>query len=212
MVCKKIQKACPLLKVCKKQYSTGECHFIYHWEAIKDKKTDSDFAKQIKKEMYSPFIEKWEDFAKDPKSGKKRMTGGVFEKALRDSLRKELSPLGAVISNTGVKLTDFESICGNVDCLIEKEERPKSIISVKTWLGTEQLRETFATAYFAKYYYGQLNIRVYMVAFLPFNRKTEWEKACLPYVDGIFGMAWENEDKKPRLIEELLIELRKTYS
>ena len=76
----------------------------------------------------------------------------------------------------------------------------------------EQVRETFATAYFAKRNFGRQSIRVYMAVFQPFDRNLEWEEACRDYIDGFFGMAAKSTSKEPRYIDELLEELIMTYA
>jgi hypothetical protein len=71
---------------------------------------------------------------------------------------------------------------------------------------------TFATAYFAKFHYGQQGIRVFMVVFMPFDHNPAWEKACQPYIDGIYAIAAKDLAKSPPYIDDLLKELLSIYA
>ena len=216
MTCSKIEpgQTCVLESQCQKKHQSGGCEFVGHYKNLEIKSSDLPMVREVKQRMYDSFMKGWEDFARDPKSGKKRMTGGAFEQAIRDVFREKLAPLGATVYPTGKRFAPkgIADLCGNIDCLIEKEGRPKSIISAKTWLGTEQVRETFATAYFSKFQYGQQHIRVYMVVFLPCDHNPAWEKACQPYIDGIHAMTAKDVAKKPPSIDDLLQELLSIYA
>lgn len=217
MTCSKIKDGdtCVLEDECKKRRQSGGCNFVGHYKNLEIKPSDSPLVSQVKERMRDSFMKHWKDLAGDPKSGKRRMTGGPFEEAIRDVFREKLADVGATVSRTGTKFAPTKGIadiCGNVDCLIEKEGYPKSIISAKTGFGAEQVRETFATAYFAKFHYGQQGIRVFMVVYLPFDRNPAWEKDCQPYIDGIYSMAAKDPAKKPPYIDELLQELQRIYA
>ncbi|GAI54534.1 unnamed protein product, partial [marine sediment metagenome] len=74
------------------------------------------------------------------------MTAMPLEKAMRGSIEETLRGYGADVSNTGKQLPSLGMIA---DCLIKKNGFPTSIISIKTWLTPEAIRETFAYAYLA---------------------------------------------------------------
>jgi hypothetical protein len=96
------------------------------------------------------------------------------------------------------------------DGLVKKEGFPTSIISVKTWLAEERIRETFAYAYWAKTWLGQKHIKVYQVAIrkTPTKRKTieGLIEICKPYLDGAFFLT------EAPYIDDLIRELKETYS
>lgn len=52
-----------------------------------------------------------------------------------------------------------------------------------------------------------------MVVYMPFDRNPAWEKACQPYLDGIYAVAAKDPDKdtRPPYIDDLLEELHKIY-
>ncbi len=216
MTCSKIKlgHTCVLESLCKKKHQSGACGFTDYYENLEIKPTDPPLVGEVKERMRESFMQSWTEFAQDPKPGKRRMTGGVFEKTMRDVFKERLAHLGVTVYPTGKRFAPrgIADLCGNVDCLVQKEGHPKSIVSAKTWLGPEQVRETFATAYFAKSHYGLQGIRVYMVVFMPFDRNPDWEKACLPYIDGIYAMAAKSTAKEPSYIDHLLQELLKIYA
>ena len=216
-MCDKIHgEICILENECQKKHQSGRCEFPGHYRNLLIKTSDRPLVKKLKERMYASFMKNWTDFTKNPKSGMKRMTGDPFEKTIREIFKEKLTPFGATVWPTGRKFAPkgIADICGIVDCLIEKEGRPKSIISAKTWLGAEQVRETFATAYFAKFHYGQQGIRAFMVVYLPFDRNQEWEQACRPYLDGIYAVAAKLpiRDSTPLYIDDLLEELHNIYA
>jgi predicted RNase H-like HicB family nuclease len=61
----------------------------------------------------------------------------------------DITPLGVIVTDTGKQYPVSESTPIIADCLAKKGGYPDSIFSMKTWIGGEQLRETFAYAYFA---------------------------------------------------------------
>ena len=204
---------CVLEAQCKKKDLSSTCVFPGHYETLTTKLDDPSLVKNVKDRMREGFNRSWAEFVQNPMPGNKSMTGGAFEKAIREVISEALEPLGVTVSRTGKKLgkEGMTDLCGNVDCLIKKDGYPTSIVSAKTWLGMEQLRETFATAYFAKFYYGQKSVRVYMVVFTPFSHNLNWERACMPYIDGIYGLAPKGASEGFHYIDDLLKELRNTY-
>lgn len=210
MNCKrnKTNKKCVLETQCKKKSVGGRCEFTVHYDNLKPKSSDPVLARQLKTVMKPKVLGGWEDFVSDRKLGKKRMTGGAFEVALREVFKKNLAKSKVTVWDTGKRLSlsklGFDIV---PDLLIEKKGYPMSIISAKTWLGQEQLKETFGSAYFAKHNYPRKSIRVFMAVFLPTpNWNPKLEEACKEYIDGIYWVS-----QKP-YIDSLLVQLREIYA
>ena len=131
------------------------------------------------------------------------MTARPLEKTLRDFLKDELSSLNVSVPTKGRKLELFRNIKIIPDIIAKKEGYPTSLFSIKCWVGTSQIRETFAYAYFSKMWYGQKNIRVYMIIFQPIpDYIKDVEKICRPYIDGVYSLS--GEPYFDELVEELI--------
>lgn len=185
----------------------NKCEFIGHYNHIKDYQRNKPLAIKAKQIMEPRFFEEWKSFARDPRPGKKRMTGGPLEEAIRKILKSELSPLGVTVYNRGKQFYVWqENVRIIADCLAEKESR-KAIVSVKTWVGTEQIRETFAYAYLAKTWLGQKDVRVYQIALFPFQKAlNSLVEACRPYLDGVYSLS-----SRPYL-DDLVKEMKKYFT
>jgi hypothetical protein len=153
-----------------------------------------------------------ERYVKAPRPGKKDMTGRPLEKGIRKVLKEELAGFNVSIPDSGKKFTIWEAPTKeeeiNIisDCMIKKQGYPTSIVSVKSWIGSTQLRETFAYAYFSKSFHGQKNIRVYMVGLQPIRKDIkDLAKICRPYIDGVYSLSEEP------YIDELIEELKVIY-
>lgn len=123
------------------------------------------------------------------------MTGISPENAIRDTIKMELSLYNVTVSDHGKKIEiwrDTQASRGvNIiaDVYAEKENCPSSIVSVKSWLGTTQIRETFAYAYFSKSWFGHKNMRVFMVTLYPIRQRLQpLIGACKPYIDGFYSL------------------------
>ena len=181
-----------LAEICFRIEHGKKCEFIGHYDHIRDYQGNKPLAKRVKQIMEPRFFKEWKSFARDPRSGKKRMTGGPLEEAIRKVLKQELSPLGVTVYDRGKQFYVWrDKVRIIADCLLEMEAR-KAIVSVKTWVGTEQIRETFAYAYLAKTWLGQKNIRVNQIALFPFEEALKsLVKACMPYLDGVYSLSSE---------------------
>lgn len=185
------------------------CDLPHHYDALSDPDAPK-IAKKISRKIRDPVLKRWKDYARHPRPGKKDMTAGPLEEGIRQELGTQLTPLGATVHSGGRKFIVFgegsEEVWIIADVLIEKDGSPTAIISVKSWLGAAQIRETFAYAYLSKVWHGQRYIRVYMVTL------QSWEDsldnlihACRPYLDGVFSLSEEP------YIDELVEELRDIY-
>jgi hypothetical protein len=187
------------------------CNFKDHYDYVKNRQKDTPFANEVKGNMYPDFIKEWASFAVDKKSGKKRMTGGPLEKAVRQVLSTELKPCGATVYDKARNFQVWQDARIIADCLVEKKLEQgsvfQSIVSVKTYMGTEQIRETFAYAYLAKTWLGQKGLKVYQVGLSPLKKNKEpLVNACKPYLDGVYSLSSEP------YFDELVAQMKKDFS
>lgn len=185
-----------------------ECSFSSHYKILV-KNEGKPIADKIKREALPKVIKRWQEHAKNKKEGDKSLTGRPIQESIKKVIEEELKPFQ--VSIKGDKNYPVgEGVIIRPDCLIEKEKYPTTIVSVKTWLGHEQVRETFAYSLLAKNWHGQKNIRAFIVSFYPFKEK-EWNKfkksvdAFKPFLDGIYLLSCEP------YIDELIQTLKDTY-
>lgn len=183
------------------------CDFYeYHYRYLIVNPADPPRTKELKERLLPSIIQEWKEYARAPSPGKKTMTGGPLEREIRSFIGEELSKFEVTVPDTGTKFKIWEDVSIIADCLIEKHDRPTTIISVKSWIGPNPIRETFAYAYFSKAWRGQRNMRVFMIELQPFQKYLEsLIKACSPYLDGVFSVSSEP------YFDELLDELVKIY-
>jgi len=93
-----------------------------------------------------------------------------------------------------------------IDGLIEKLNKPTTLISCKVTLDSLAFRESFSCAYFAKQWHGAKNMRFYIVATHSASETSKkLAEAGKPYVDGIYYLS-----EHPYL-DELVNELKRMY-
>lgn len=178
----------------------------YHYECLTKTSKEPKIARALKRDILPEIIDNWKRYAKNPRPGKKDMTGGPLERGIRGLLKKQLETLSVTTSESGEEFFVWEKVRIIADCLSQKPKYPTSIFSVKSWIGPTQIRETFAYAYFSKTWLGQKNIRIYMVTLQPVEDSLRsLIETCKPYVDGVYSLSG-----KP-YIDELVSELRKIY-
>lgn len=199
---------CTLLKEeCFRVSQQKKCDLlIYHHPYLRMNPKDSPKTKELKRRLLPRVLEKWKQYARAPSPGKKNMTGGPLEKEIRLFIREDLSKLGVEVPEEGRKFEAWGGMRIIPDCLITKEGRPTSIVSVKCWIGPTQLRETFAYAYFSKTWLGHKHIRVYMIEL---QKPKEYLRSainrCSPYIDGVYSVS-----QKP-YFDGLLEQLKNLY-
>ncbi|MDD4877219.1 MAG: hypothetical protein PHQ86_08870 [Dehalococcoidales bacterium] len=167
-------------------------------------------ARKASEAILKPFLANWKEHAHNHKAGLKRVVASPVENVLRDILKAELAPLNVRVSDKG----EVFNIWGNnkiiADATAKKEGFPTSIFSFKTWIGNEQIRETFAYAYLAKTWLGQKNLRIYEIGVIHTDTETKTIesliKVCEPYLDGVFYLTAEP------YLDELIEKLKETYS
>lgn len=201
-------RTCQILnEKCFRQGIATQCDFIEHYELLKKKSSDPPIVNQIKTDLMNPVIQEWKKYAQMPSPGKKGMTGIPFEKVVRTTVDRYLSPLGINVEQTGKKYPCWRNVDIIVDCLIRKGGYPDCIISVKSWIAAGQIRETYAFAYFVKTWHGQKNIRVYMLGFYPIQPYLQsLVQICKPYIDGVYSLTGEP------YVDDLVTELQEVYS
>ena len=196
-----------LQESCFKLGKETECDSLNCYNLVKNRLQDKPLAQEIKDKLLDPLIQSWKSYAKSPAPGKKDMTGRPFEKAVRAMIKEQLTPLGVNVSSTGKKYSFWKDLNIIADCLATKGAHHDCIFSMKTWIGEEQLRETFAYAYFAKLYHGQKNIKIYMIAFHSIPPQLQGLMVlCKSYLDGVYSLCGEP------YIDDLLEELRGVYA
>jgi hypothetical protein len=199
--CQKLKEKCFRLT------QQSECDFITrYYPLLVNHLHDPPLAQTVKTDLLDPIKQSFRSYAKNPAPGKKVMVAQPFEKVIRTTLKNQLTPLGVTVTQTGKRYPVSGSTSVIVDCLAKKGGYPDSIFSMKTYIGGEQLRETFAYAYFAKNWDKKRNVRVYMVIFQPIPPHCQdWIKLCSSYIDGVYSLSG-----KP-YIDDLLDELRRVY-
>lgn len=186
------------------------CEYIDYLQRLADPKNTPPIATRAKKDMIDPLLASWKKYAQKPLPGIKGVVAIPLEREVRAILKSELQPLGVTVYDAGKKYRIWEDTAIIADGLVEKEGFPTSIISVKTWLGEGQIRETFAYAYWAKTWLGRRQISVYQIAILktPTKGKTieGLIEICKPYLDGVFYLTEEP------YIDDLIEKLKQSYS
>ena len=185
------QGLCTILtEVCFRYKEKTKCEFQNHYNLVLGSSADPPRTQLVKQKMMPLFIERWKDFAKLPSTGKKSMTGIPLEKAVRETVINELSTNDVIVPNRGRQFKIWEDVRIIADVIISKNDCPTSIISVKSWIGPTQIRETFAYAYFSKAWHGQKNMRLFMVTLHPLNQNlSQIIDVCKPYIDGVYSLS-----------------------
>ncbi|MFO7996417.1 MAG: hypothetical protein R6U93_04635 [Dehalococcoidia bacterium] len=195
---------------CFRIQSGTQCEYIDYYERLKDMAKDTPaIAARARTSMIDSLLASWKKYAQHPLPGLKTVVASPLERIVAAILKSELEPLGVTVrAQENFPIWSGTEI--RADGLVEKEGFPTSIISVKTWLGLGQIRETFAYAYWAKTWLGQKHIRVYHVAILKTRtlRQTTERliEICKPYLDGAFFLT------EAPYIDELVRELTESYS
>jgi hypothetical protein len=205
--CEKLSgNKCVILEVrCPRLRSGKQCDMLLHYKYLKNTFRDPELSRIIKRNILPEVLERWKEYAENPRPGKKDMTGVPLEKGIRASLKDKLNRFGATVSDFGEQFYVWEDVKIIADCIIRKDNKPTSIISIKSWIGCTQIRETFGYAYLSKTWLGQKNIRVYMVSLQPIYVNKSLIDVCKPYIDGVYSLS-----EKP-YIDELLTELERIY-
>ena len=146
-----LQNECSLLnETCFRLRQQSKCDFSTHHKLITNYQNEPSITQQVKRDLLQPFLAKWKSYANSPSPGKKNMTGLPLEKIIRQRIKTELIKINATVFDKAHKFEIGEKVSILADVFIEKKGCPVSIVSVKSWIGTTQIRETFAYAYLSK--------------------------------------------------------------
>lgn len=187
-----------------------QCDYLDYYERLEAIGEDTPvIATRARRSMIAALLVSWKKYAQHPLPGAKNVVASPLEREVIAVLKSELEPRGVTVYGQK-NYCIWGDIAIRADGLLEKKGFPTSIISVKTWLGLGQIRETFAYAYWAKTWLGQKQIRAYEVAILktPTKGKTieSLIEICKPYLDGVFFLT------EAPYIDDLVRELKEIYS
>lgn len=188
------------------------CAFSDHYHWLTDLADDKSVANRIKLEVKPKACSNWQRFMQDNMpNGRKNMTARPLEDSIRNAARETLSDNNVRVKDNAGRLPILGKGSPIVDCYITKENTkgdmyPASIISIKTFLTQESVRETFGYAYLAKYLEGQRRYRVFMVCLNPIGELREMVDAFEPFLDGAYSLSGEP------YIDDLLTELKEIYT
>jgi hypothetical protein len=188
-------------------YRAGEKECAYKTYYDHFSKIDNatpELSSKVNNRLKDKFFDNWKARSQKKHTNDKSVLSVPFEHVLREILNEELGKIGVVITNKSREVAKGCRI--NADAIAEKEGYPTCIFSFKTWIGLEQIRETFAYAYLAKESFGKENIRVYELGFIKVGQVDNWIKACGPFLDGVFYLT-----EKP-FLDDLITELTEMYS
>lgn len=184
-----------------------KCAFAYHYLWLTNLTDDKPEANRIKSEVKPQACNNWRKFMQENMpSGRKNMTAKPLEDSIRNALRRNLSDYEVQVKDKPGKLSILGEGAPIVDCHVTKEGYPDSIISIKTWLNQESVRETFGYAYMAKYLEGQKRYRIFMVCLNQIKALREVIDTYKPFLDGVYSLSGEP------YFDDLLDELRIIYN
>jgi len=180
------------------------CGFRDHYNYLPPSSQDPPSTRKIKQSIFNEVIKRWKAYGSNPSVGKKQMTARPLEDGIVECLRW-LEKYGVQVSPRK-SFEIIEGVSTIIDCVLTKKEYPTTLISVKTWLGTDSFRESFGNAYFIKTSYGRRNIRFYIVTLFPFKYiSRDWIELAKPFVDEVYSLS------ETPYIDELLNELDIMY-
>lgn len=198
---------CSLLdEKCFSSKRLGTCGFRDHYYYLQLRKQDAPLTIIIKKSIHNEVMKRWKDYATNLSPGKKQMTARPLEDGILEALKSELTPLN-VQANVRKMFKITKGVTPIIDGILRKDGYPTTLISIKTWLGTDFFRESFGNAYFTKIMHGRRNLRFYVITLFPVTYVSkEWIELAKPYIDGVYSLS-----EKP-YIDELVKELKTLYA
>ena len=200
--CNAMKTSCSYLERQAKQ----RCSLSVHLEWLDKPSPGKPKAEAIRQNLRPEIIKAWVAHRKEGElAGRKSMTGRALEDGLFRAIKDELVGLGCDFNQRKRPREGNELLRVNVDCLLEKKGYPQTIISIKTGLNREALRETFAYAYLFKQWLGQKGCRAFLVALGDDGDLSTLVDAFKPYLDGVYYLT-----KEP-YIDDLLERLQGIY-
>jgi hypothetical protein len=190
----------------------NHCDYADYWIRIQNLPDGTPrIAKKVTGELVTPFRDNLRSHLKNKAlTNVKRILASPVEERLRELIKTELAPLGVAVPESGKIFEIWEDTTIIADGKAEKLGYPVSLFSFKTWIGPEQIRETFAYSYLAKTWLGHKNVNVYEIGIYHTGKKPDalrnLTEACKPYLDGVFYLTM------PPYIDELIRKLKEIYS
>lgn len=192
--CNQLEMTCFRLKN-KNDLEQRRCAFSELYERLTTP-SDKPETEEIKEIVLKNAMKEW---SKNPSSGGRNKTATALEDAICEKIKKII---GSCSKRKSIELCRNNKIIA--DCLIENKNI-NTIISVKTSLTKDSIRETFGYAYILK----QSNLKRWKIfMFTPVlvcNRDKALIEAFKPYLDGIYSLSG------PLYFDDLLEKLRSIY-
>jgi hypothetical protein len=144
------EKCEPLHQECfRKNNDPTGCGFYgsYRDLDLQENQDDLPITARLKKEVLNNMKEKWK---REHRGGDRQMTAKALEDGVQKFLKEELQQLNVEVTKRKSYLIAEDKVKTIIDCMIKKEGKPTTLISVKTFLKAEPLRESLAVAYLIK--------------------------------------------------------------
>ena len=161
------------------------CDFQYHYEQLQIRQGDPPMAKRVKKCAMPLVIQNWKEYASKSRTGMKGMTAEPLEDCVMEILKTELRNLNVEVEKRK-KFEIWHEVSVVMDGLLRKPNKPTTLLSIKVWMWSGNYRETFGYGYFAKSWYGQKNIRLYVVALYLYELPEAMMHISKPWIDGLY--------------------------
>ena len=184
------------------------CALSDHYDCLELPAKDMPETERVKREVKPEALARWTQFVKEnAPPGRKDMTAMPLEKAVRSAIRRAVEHCGVVVEDSAKKFPiSDKDVSILADCILSKEGYPTTIVSIKTWLNPEAIRETFAYSYLSKQWLGQRGCRVFMVALSSIQENLkELIRAFRPYLDEVYPLSG------PPYLDDLLETLQRLY-
>jgi len=139
------------------------------------------------------------------KTGGRQMFARPLEDSLVDELRNTLPTLDVIARK---KIEPF-GLDLRIDCRIKSQDKDKvqTLISLKVTADPLSFRESFAFAYFSKMWFGQKNVRFYLVA-VSSMISIRARQVAAPFVDGDYYLSPVNDEP---YVDDLFAKLKTCY-
>lgn len=145
-------KNCPLQKPCYPSKKQKQCGFGLQYKLTEISKLDKKNTKDLKNKLRSLLKKTWGKQYKKYKPGKKDMTARPLEDSTYEIIKKKITFKDdySFEQRKSVTIDEKNNIKINADCLLTKRGKPLCIISIKTNLTKEAMRENFSSAFLFK--------------------------------------------------------------
>lgn len=182
----------------RKNNDPKNCGFYGSYSVLQEDQDDLPITARLKKEVLNNMVEKWKP---ENRGGDRQMTAKALEDGVKKILKEELQQLNVEVTKRKsypIAEDTEDKVKTIIDCMIKKEGKPTTLISVKTFLKAEPLRESLAVAYLIKKYaQPDEKINFYIVALNslePLKSKSMnlgWLKLSKPEINGVYSLSSE---------------------